>query len=332
MRKFFRRCLILTFLLTFLLFASVLLAQESVVAVVNGRSITLDEWNREANINKLLVDIQNSNETFYQVLTTTQEGLVLIERYRLRILDTLIRKVAFVQFAESLKVAASDEEARKDVDNEIKKMLASLKMNEQQLNDYLLKLGMGTLDEYRLRLYFQRKYSLSLANVYVFYVEQEAKKIYEANKSKYAGTTMYDLVVLKFKDRASADNARQDLVRNVPLEDIAKKYNLTNYTNAFVRQYDLNVLPQSLWVYVTSVSKGTILPVQNVGGEFYVIRIKDVKISAQKSFEEAKEEIKKEILSSKDKQDEINSKIAKDFEEFFKKSKIEIRYKSTIVK
>ncbi|MFN3691925.1 MAG: SurA N-terminal domain-containing protein, partial [Fervidobacterium sp.] len=154
MKKLFRN----GFVVLFLLFSLHLLAQENVVAVVNGRNITLEEWNREANINKLLLDIQNSNDNFYQVLTSSQEGLILLEKYRLKVLDTLIRKVSFIQFAESLGLAASDEDTRKDVDNEIKKMLEDLKMTEQQLNEYLLKLGMGALQEYRLRLYFQRKY------------------------------------------------------------------------------------------------------------------------------------------------------------------------------
>lgn len=305
-------------------------AQQEIVAVVNGRNVTMDEWNREANIQKLLLDIQSSNEIFYQTLMTSQEGVALIERYKLKVLDTLIRKIAFIQFAESLKVAPSDDVVKNDVENEIKKMLTDLKMTEAQLNDYLVKLGMGQLDEYRQRLYFQRRYSLSLANVYMYYLDQEVKNQYEKNKDKYNVQTQYDLIVFKTKDKTTADSIRQDLIRNVAVDEIAKKYNITNYINGFVNQNDTTKVPQNLWVIITSVSKGTILPVQTVSGEYYVIRIRDVKAGGARTFDEVKEEIRKEILNAK--QDEVRDKVSKDFEEFYKKSKIEIRYKSQIIK
>lgn len=305
-------------------------AQQEIVAVVNGRNVTMDEWNREVNIQKLLLDIQNSNEIFYQILTTSQEGLILIERYRLKVLDVLIRKIVFIQFAENLKVAPSDDIVKKDVENEIKKMLTDLKMTEAQLNDYLVKLGMGQLDEYKQKLYFQRKYSLSLANVYTYYLDQEVRSQYEKNKEKYTVPTQYDLVVFRTKDKTVAENIRQELIRNVAVEEIAKKYNISNYINGFVNQNDTTKVPQNLWVIITGVSKGTILPVQSVAGEHYVIRIRDIKPSSIKSFDDVKDEIKKEVLNAK--QDEVKDKVSKDFEEFYKKSKIEIRYKSQLIK
>ena len=64
-----------------LLISLLTFAQQDIVAVVNGRNITMDEWNREANVQKLLLEIQNSNPTFYKVLTTSTEGAILIERY-----------------------------------------------------------------------------------------------------------------------------------------------------------------------------------------------------------------------------------------------------------
>ncbi|MEN3042916.1 MAG: peptidyl-prolyl cis-trans isomerase [Fervidobacterium sp.] len=313
-----------------LFFAALLFSQQEVVAVVNGRNITMDEWNREANIQKLLFDIQNSNEVFYQILTTSQEGVILLERYKLKVLDTLIRKIAFVQFAENLKVAPTDVTVKNDVENEIKKMLTDLKMTEAQLNDYLVKLGMGQLEDYRQRLYMQRRYSLALANVYMYYLDQEAKIQYEKNKENYNVPTQYDLIVFKTKDKTSADNIRQELIRNTPVDEIAKKYNINNYINGFVNQNDTSKVPQSLWVLITNVSKGTILPVQNIAGEFYIIRVRDVKLGGARTFEEVKEEIKKELLNAK--QDEVREKVSKDFEEFYKKSKIEIRYKSQIIK
>ncbi|MGC8954726.1 MAG: peptidyl-prolyl cis-trans isomerase [Fervidobacterium sp.] len=319
-----------------LFFALMLFAQQDVVAVVNGRNITMDEWNREANVQKLLIDIQNSNETFYQVLTTTQEGMVIIEKYKLRVLDILIRKIAFIQFAESLKVAPDASTVKNDVDTEIKKMINDLKMTESQLNDYLIQLGMGSLEDYKQRLYLQRTYSLSLANVLTYYIknisisDEEIKAYYEKNQSKYFLPTQYDLIVFKTKDKNTADNIRLDLAKNLPSSEISKKYSVQPLVDGFVNQGDTSKIPQNLWLKITNTPKNTILPTESISGEYYVIKLRDVKVGGQKSLDDAKEEIKKQLLSVK--QDEAKDKISKDFDEFFKKSKIEIKYKSQIVK
>ncbi len=324
------------FIFVVLLISIFVFALQEVVAIVNGRNITMDEWNREANVQKLLLEIQNSNETFYQILMTTQEGIVLIEKYKLKVLDTLIRKIAFIQFAESLKVQPDPQAVKNDVDNEIKKMLNDLKMTEAQLNNYLMQLGMGQLEDFRQKLYLQRTYSLSLANVYTYYLknatvsEEEIKAYYEKNKSKYTIPAQYDLLIFKTKEKATADNIRQDIAKNISVEELAKKYNLSPYINGLVTQNDTEKIPQNLWFIITSVSKGAILPAQIINNEYYIIRVRDIKPGIQKSLDEVKEEIKKELISNK--QEEIKDKVAKDFEEFYKKSKIEIKYKSQIVK
>ncbi|MEJ5257885.1 MAG: peptidyl-prolyl cis-trans isomerase [Fervidobacterium sp.] len=328
--------LLLVVVFTTIVLSSISLAQQDVVAIVNGRNVTMDEWNREANIQKLLMEIQSSNEIFYSVLTTSQEGLVLLERYKLKVLDTLIKKILFIQFAESLKVQPDEKTVKADVENEIKKLLTDLKMTEQQFNDYLMQFGMGTLSDYRQKLYFQRTYALSLANVYALYLkdiavtDDEIKAYYDKNKDKYTVSTQYDLVVFKTKDKALADSIRQELVKKTAVEEISKKYNITVTVNGMVSQNDTTKLPQALWIYVNSAIKGTALPVQQVSGEYYVIQVRDIKVGGTKSLDQVKEEIKNALLSQK--QEQAKQKVLTDFDAFSKKAKIDILYKSSIVK
>jgi len=319
-----------------LLISLLTFAQQDVVAVVNGRNITMDEWNREANVQKLLLEIQNSNPTFYKVLTTSTEGIILIEKYKLEVLDQLIRKVLFIQFAEKLGVAPDDRSVKTDVDNEINKMLTELKMTEQQFDEYLVQLGMGKLEDYKQKLYFQRKYSLSLANAYAQYLknvtvsDEEIKAYYEKNKDKYTVPAQYDLLVFKTNNKSTADALRIDVVKGLSNDEILKKYNLSPAVNGYVNINDVSKIPQSLWILITSAVKGTTLPVQQVGNEYYVVKARDIKVGGTKNLSEVSEEIKNTLLASK--QDEVSKKLLDDFEKFKKDSKIEIRYKSPIVK
>ncbi|WP_448375203.1 peptidyl-prolyl cis-trans isomerase [Fervidobacterium sp.] len=316
-------------LLTFTIFA-----QQDVVAIVNGINITMDEWNREANVQKLLTELQNSNPTFYDVLTSSQEGLIVIERYRLKVLDQLMRKILFVQFAEKLNVSPDDKSVRTDVDTEIKKMLSDLKMTESQLNEYLVQFGMGTLEDYKQRLYFNRRYSLSVSNVYALYLkdtkvtDDEIKAYYDKNKDKYTTPAQYDLLAFKTKDRTVADSIRKDVVAGLSADEISKKYNISALVNGYINHNDTTKIPQSLWIYITSTIKGTTLPVQTTQGEFYVIRVRDVKVSSTRPLTEVSEEIRKELLTQK--QEQITKKVLSDFDEFIKSSKIQILYKSSL--
>jgi len=321
-------------LVILLIFTAVMFAQQDVVAVVNGRNITIDEWNREANVQKLLAEIQNSNPTFYDVLTNTQEGMILIERYKLKVLDQFIRKILFIQFAEKLNVAPEDKIAKADVDAEIAKMLSELKVTEAQLNEYFIQNGLGTLDDYKQRLYFQRKYSLSVFNVSELYnkdikvTDEEIKAYYEKNKDKYTIPNQYDLLVFKTKDKALAEALRKDIVVGLSSEELSKKYNISPLLDGYVKLNDTTKLPQSFWIYITSAIKGTTLPIQQLQGEYYVIKVRDIKVSSTTPLSEVSEKIRKILIAQK--QEEISKKILSDFEEFVKKSKVEILYKSSV--
>ena len=113
-------------------------------------------------------------------------------------------------------------------------------------------------------------------------------------------------------------------------DEILKKYNLSPVVNGYVNINDTSKIPQSLWILVTSAVKGTTLPIQQVENEYYVVKVRDIKVGGTKTLSEVSEEIKNTLLASK--QEEASKKLLEDFEKFRKDSKIEIRYKSPIVK
>ncbi|ODN31259.1 peptidyl-prolyl cis-trans isomerase [Fervidobacterium thailandense] len=302
-------------------------SQSDVVAVVNGRAITIDEWNREANVQKLLTEIKATNEVFYDVLVNTQEGQKLLDVYKLKVLDVYIRKILFIQFAESLKVAPKDEDVKRDVDTEIAKMLADLKMTEQQLNDYLIQLGMGKLEDYKQRLYLQRAYSLSLANVYLYYLrptEEEIARYYEQNKAKFTTPTTYELILFRVRDQATAESIRQDLIKTNVGAEVAQKYGITDFIDGTVVQDDTSKIPQAVWAYIKNAVRG--VPIAfTVGSDRYVLKVKNVRIGGTKTLEQAREEIIKELTAQR--QQVANEAVKKAFDEFVSRSKIELRIK-----
>lgn len=301
------------------------LPQSAVVAVVNGTPVTLDDWNREANVTKLLVELKNMNEVFYDVLVNTSEGQKVLDAYKRRALDVYIRKLLFIQFAQSLKVAPRPEDIRKDVDNEINKMLVELKMTPDQLNKYLNDLGMGTLEDYKQRLHFQRMYTLSLSNVLALFTvptEQEIRSYYEQNRAKYTTQTTYDMVVMRVRDTATAERIRQEMLSGASVKDIAQKYNVTNFIEGNIIDGDTSFIPQPVWAYVRNATRGVPMNVPS-GSERIVFVVRSVQLGRTKPLEEVRNEIIKELATQK--QAAATETIRMQFEEFIKKSKIEYR-------
>lgn len=321
MKRFF----VSLFLALFLVLGVQSLAQSDIVAVVNGRMITIDEWNREANVQKLLMEIKATNEVFYDILVNTQEGQRILDLYKLKVLDVYIRKILFIQFAQSLNVAPRDEDVKQDVDGEIAKMLADLKMTEQQLDEYLIQLGMGRLEDYKQKLYVQRAYSLSLANVYLYFLrpsEDEIKRYYEQNRARFTTPTTYELILFRIKDQATAESIRQDLLKTNVGSEVAQKYGITEFIDDTVVQDDTSRIPQAVWAYIKNAVRG--VPISfTVGTDRYVLKVKNVRLGTMKTLEQARDEIIKELTAQK--QQSANEAVKKAFDEFVSKSKIELR-------
>lgn len=321
MKRFF----VPLFLALFLVLGVQSFAQSDIVAVVNGRTITIDEWNREANVQKLLMEIKAVNEVFYDILVKTQEGQRVLDLYKLKVLDVYIRKILFIQFAQSLKVAPRDEDVKRDVDGEIAKMLADLKMTEQQLDEYLIQLGMGKLEDYKQKLYIQRAYSLSLANVYLYFLhpsEDEIKRYYEQNKSRFTTPTTYELILFRINDQKTAESIRQDLLRTNVGSEVAQKYGITEFIDGTVVQDDTSKIPPAVWTFIKNAVRG--VPITfTVGTDRYVLKVKNVRLGATKTLEQARDEIIKELTTQR--QQLANEAVKKAFDEFVSKSKIELR-------
>uniref|UniRef100_A0A7C4CDT0 Peptidyl-prolyl cis-trans isomerase n=1 Tax=Fervidobacterium thailandense TaxID=1008305 RepID=A0A7C4CDT0_9BACT len=321
MKRFF----VPLFLALFLVLGGQSLAQSDIVAVVNGRMITIDEWNREANVQKLLMEIKATNEVFYDILVNTQEGQRVLDLYKLKVLDVYIRKILFIQLAQSLNVGPRDEDVKQDVDGEIAKMLADLKMTEQQLDEYLIQLGMGKLEDYKQKLYIQRAYSLSLANVYLYFLrpsEDEIKRYYEQNRARFTTPTTYELILFRVKDQTTAESIRQDLLKTNVGSEVAQKYGITEFIDDTVVQDDTSKIPQGVWAYIKNAVRG--VPITfTVGTDRYVLKVKNVKLGGTKALEQARDEIIKELTTQR--QQSANEAVKKAFDEFVSKSKIELR-------
>ncbi|MEJ5230232.1 MAG: peptidyl-prolyl cis-trans isomerase [Pseudothermotoga sp.] len=296
----------------FLVFIAVLLAvvsiaQETqpataVVAEVNGVAITMGELDREANLNRLLVQIQSIDEKFYEVLTGTAEGMNLLLRYKREVLNNLIDQVLIIQMAEKMNIVVSKETVEKMVSDELNKTLTQYSMTESDLDWYLKQSGLGDLESFkdRLRWIFSVQQAVSLIQQQVTssatVTEQEAKDFYEQNKEYFAiqeGVKLLRIIV------DSKDKANQVLDRIRSGEDfsqVASDVSIDPLTKG--KAGDLGWVERNSGLIAADVEekifaspKGAMLgPLQTSGG-WEIYRILDKRPKGYEAFEDVASDI-----------------------------------------
>ncbi len=139
-------------------------ATPTVVAVVNGYEITSDFLDTMADIDRILIGIHSLDAKFFTVLTSTQEGLAFLQRYRLAVLNDLIDQLLIQQLAEKEGVSPSASEVVSAVEKDIDNALKNLKMNREDFEKYLSSIGMN-IEELKERLKWMYKTNKSLENL-----------------------------------------------------------------------------------------------------------------------------------------------------------------------
>ncbi|MFN3284318.1 MAG: SurA N-terminal domain-containing protein, partial [Pseudothermotoga sp.] len=233
MKKILVLCAVL---LTAVLFAQETQTATTVVAEVNGVPITMAELDREANLNRLLIQIQSIDDRFYEVLTGTAEGMNLLLRYKREVLNNLIDQVLIKQIAENMNITISKEQIEKMVSDELNKTLTQYGMTETDLDWYLKQSGLGDLESFkdRLRWIFSVQQAVTLIQQQVTssvaVTEEEAKRFYEENKEYFAVEEAAKLLRIIVDTKEKADKVLERLRSGEDFSQIASDVSIDPLT------------------------------------------------------------------------------------------------------
>jgi len=154
-----------------LLFAVLSLAQvtgsatENVVAIVNGQGIPQDLFETIADVRGLLRSISQIDIRFFNVLTETEEGLRLLLKYKMEVLNDMIDQLLIQQLAEREGVGVHDEEVLKEMENKLKQTVEELGFTLEDFDTFLQNTGYGNLESFKKRLFWSMKTQKALQNL-----------------------------------------------------------------------------------------------------------------------------------------------------------------------
>ncbi len=305
-------------------------ATPTVVAVVNGYEITSDFLNTMADIDRILIGIHSLDAKFFTVLTSTQEGLAFLQRYRLAVLNDLIDQLLIQQLAEKEGVSPSASEVESAVEKDIDDALKNLKMNREDFEKYLSSIGMS-IEELKERLKWMYKTNKSLENLKekvtkdATVSEDEIRNFYEKIKT----TDKVHLYAIFLGSESDAEKAMNRIENGEDFTKVASEMSLEKTSaskGGDLGLLDINVIKRVFGDdYANRISKapeGAILGPYKIGNSWVIFMIKEKKKETLK-YEEVKKDIERKLLAEK-KEKIWNEWWKKHFEEFKKKSDIKI--------
>ncbi len=164
--------------------------ESNIIAKVNGEKITKKELAQEANINQILMEINQIDPQFVQTLTKTKSGKKVIEEYQKEQLDNLINNILLQQKAKKLGISLSEKEKENLYQKRKKSILKNNDLSQKQYLSILKKQGYENEKEYKKQFFNnpQLKVNKLVENKVISDIEiseSEIKKIYEKNKDQF---------------------------------------------------------------------------------------------------------------------------------------------------
>ncbi len=306
---------------------------STVVAEVNGVAITMQQLNNEANVERLLAQIQSIDERFYQVLVSTSEGTNVLLRYKREVLNSLIDQVLIVQLAEKMDLAPSKEEVEELVSQELNRTLSNYGITETDLDWYLRVSGLGSLETFkdRLRWIFTVQKSVTAIQERVTSTEvtdAEVEAFYNENKELFVVEEAVKLLRIIVDSKPAAESVLDRIRSGEDFQTIASEVSIDPLSKD--RAGDLGWVERgSEFIDKDIEEKLFVSPVNSILGPFEtaggweIYRILDKRSKSYRSLEEVRDEILQELRAIKG-QELWMKWISEDFKTYKESSDIKI--------
>ena len=217
-----------------LLFAVLSLAQvtgsatENVVAIVNGQGIPQDLFETIADVRGLLRSISQIDIRFFNVLTETEEGLRLLLKYKMEVLNDMIDQLLIQQLAEREGVGVHDEEVLKEMENKLKQTVEELGFTLEDFDTFLQNTGYGNLESFKKRLFWSMKTQKALQNLEAKYSQnvtvtpEEVKDYYDKNKESFRIPAAVHLYRISAKEKKQMEEALMRIRKGEDFLEVAR--------------------------------------------------------------------------------------------------------------
>ena len=289
--------------------------QTEVAAVINGNEVTMKQLNQFAGTNQLVMSIYRQNKDFAQVILQSEPGKKLLNKYREKKLQDLIRQRLIIQEAKDRDITLSESKKDQLFQQHIQSIKQRNQLNDDQLEQALQKQGIESLDQYK-EVFLQRNQDKLLINELrkqvtsdVTVSDERIQEYYKNNKKQFQVDQQVKasqiLIKTNNKEEGKAKEeiqSIQDMIDNGKgFAEMAKQHSEGPYAD---KGGELGFIPkgqisEEFDKVAFNLSKGEISdPVKTKYG-YHLIKVHDKKEAGVKSLDEVKDSIRQQIANEK---------------------------------
>ena len=160
--------------------------EEVVVATIDGEEVYMQEVEQRANIQMLMMELQQSNPEFAEFLFASPEGQEFMTAYKREQLDNLIGQRLLENEAEKEDISLSEEYKDKFFEEQLEMIKEQQGMSEEDILEALAQQGIESMDEFKDMMIQEQGDQLLVRKLIeevglnkIDISEQQAKEFYE---------------------------------------------------------------------------------------------------------------------------------------------------------
>ncbi|MCD6463779.1 MAG: peptidyl-prolyl cis-trans isomerase [Thermotogae bacterium] len=323
MKKFFLFMVLVVFL------GGVALAQEDItpVATVNGMIITSRDLDIYSRLSYILFMVKQADESFYNALVSTKEGVAFIREYQKLKLAELVDRMLLKQWANMRGIIVDEKKIAESVESELFKVLEQQGIGTKELETYAALQGYGSTEELKEGLVKEQVYRAYLMKVFDYVTSsatvttEEIDKYYNEHKEEFYEPSKVHVMAVKTPSKKMAEAALEDIRNGVDFEEVAKKYSVLSKVDLGWKTKDEienEMAAEALFL----ASKGAVLGPYEVENGWMIYKLLGRRSERQLTPEEARAKIVGKLLDVK-RRDLWNKWYDNEFTKFKERSVVE---------
>lgn len=298
---------ILTLVIVLLAGSFVLAQTNEEVAEVNGDSVTANELEQFAQTQQLVMQISQVDQSFAQLLFSSDPGQNLLKEYRKVKLDELINQKLLSQAAQESNVQVTQEEKDQYFNQQVEQIKQQNDLSQEEFEQVLQQQGISSLDEYKERFLESSNILVNKflqTEVYsdINISEEEAKKYYENNKNKFKQNKRVDVSHILVEDAETAQKLKTEIENGKEFATVAKNNSIDKQSASkggrlgFIEKG--KVIPQ-FEEAAFNLEVGEVSDVIQTQNGYHILTVNDIEEASQKSFDEVRDQIEETLTNQK---------------------------------
>ncbi len=298
---------ILTLVIVLLAGSFVLAQTNEEVAEVNGDSVTANELEQFAQTQQLVMQISQVDQSFAQLLFSSDPGQNLLKEYRKVKLDELINQKLLSQAAQESNVQVTQEEKDQYFNQQVEQIKQQNDLSQEEFEQVLQQQGISSLDEYKERFLESSNILVNKflqTEVYsdINISEEEAKKYYDNNKNKFKQNKRVDVSHILVEDAETAQKLKTEIENGKEFATVAKNNSIDKQSASkggrlgFIEKG--KVIPQ-FEEAAFNLEVGEVSDVIQTQNGYHILTVNDIEEASQKSFDEVRDQIEETLTNQK---------------------------------